>query len=519
MAACPGPVVVAALAGAPGREYDVATANGVRHYRDAGAEDVRGAPDARSDPQAAVAALRAARLLVLPGGSPARLLAALQDGPLGGLVAELLADDGTVMGSSAGAMVLGGWTVLPERGPQVAAGLGVVPQVLVVPHWSGGRGDWLRAVEAVVPAGTAVLGIPEESGVVVRDGLAHRGRDRRDPLAARTPRPAARAGADLGGPGVSRTAPLSDGPLPALAGAPAALAGGRTAAAPGCAPVRGRAASPRCSCTASAARRSTGPTWWRCWPAGCRPRCWTCPGSAAVPPPVDGRYRLATHVRAVVRAVQERGDGPVHLFGNSLGGAVATLVAAYRPDLVRTLTLVSPALPSLRPKQGSDPRLPLLLLPGVDALARRRIAAATPEQRARAVMQLCFADPSRVSAERLAEAAEEVRRRSALEHESEAFSRSLRGLVGSYLTPGPRSVWRQAGRVQAPTLLVWGDRDRLVDVSLAPRAARDLPRRPPAGAPGVGHVAQIEAPEPVARAFAALQDEVAERRRPRRAAG
>ena len=83
--------------------------------------------------------------------------------------ARLLAEGGVVSGSSAGAMVLSGWTVLPDRpGPAIERGLGVVPDVLVLPHWTGdGRADWLRAVEAAVPDGVEVLGIPEQSGVLV----------------------------------------------------------------------------------------------------------------------------------------------------------------------------------------------------------------------------------------------------------------------------------------------------------------------------------------------------------------
>lgn len=167
-----GPVVVTALAGAPGREYDTAGRNGERHYREAGATDVRRAPDVREDPQGALAVLREARLLVLPGGSPSRLLAALTGTPVGAVVTNLLAAGGAVMGSSAGAMVLCSWSVLPERpGPQVGPALGAVPDALVLPHWSGGRADWLRAVEQGVPAGTLLLGIPEESGVLVREGV------------------------------------------------------------------------------------------------------------------------------------------------------------------------------------------------------------------------------------------------------------------------------------------------------------------------------------------------------------
>ncbi|MCW2777494.1 MAG: peptidase dipeptidase [Frankiales bacterium] len=161
-----GPVVVSALAGAVGREHDTANANGVWHFSALGA-DVVAAPDVRLDPEGALAALRRARLLVLPGGSPSRLLELLQTTGVGDVVREVLAAGGVVSGSSAGAMVLCAWTVLPDRGPSVVPGLGVVAGALVLPHWSGGRADWLRAVDDAVPAGTCLLGIPEESGVLL----------------------------------------------------------------------------------------------------------------------------------------------------------------------------------------------------------------------------------------------------------------------------------------------------------------------------------------------------------------
>lgn len=171
-----GPVVVTALAGAQGHEYRTAGENGVRHFRALGAADATVAPDARQDPQGAVDALRRARLLVLPGGSPSRLLEALQTTPVGALVQELHDQGVLVMGSSAGAMVACEWTVLPDRrgarGPAVVRGMGWVPGLVVVPHWSGGssRGEWLRAVEETVPPGVHVVGLPEESGVLVQDG-------------------------------------------------------------------------------------------------------------------------------------------------------------------------------------------------------------------------------------------------------------------------------------------------------------------------------------------------------------
>ena len=70
---------------------------------------------------------------------------------------------------------------------------------------------------------------------------------------------------------------------------------------------------------------------------------------------------------------------PVHLLGNSLGGLVSVLVAARRPDLVASLTLISPAMPVYRVPPAFSRALLLLLLPGVPTLADRRMAGIAPE--------------------------------------------------------------------------------------------------------------------------------------------
>lgn len=166
-----GPVVVTALAGAVGRDYRTSSENGVRHFRALGATDVVVAPDAREDRDTALAILGTARLLVLPGGSPSRLLDALNSTGVADLLRDLLTAGGTVMGASAGAMVLCDWTVLPDRrgpgGVAVASGLGIISGMVVVPHWTGERDDWLQAV----PEDVQVVGLPEESGVMVEDGI------------------------------------------------------------------------------------------------------------------------------------------------------------------------------------------------------------------------------------------------------------------------------------------------------------------------------------------------------------
>lgn len=166
-AAGPGRVVVLASAGRQGQDYAQAGANAARHYRAAGATDVVVAPDPRDDPAGAVAALTGARVVVLPGGSPSSLHAALMaDGepsPAGEQLLATLAAGGAVMGSSAGAMVLCARTVLPDSGRRVVAGLGAVPGALALVHWSGPGGGW----ESLGGDG-ALVGLPEASGLMVR---------------------------------------------------------------------------------------------------------------------------------------------------------------------------------------------------------------------------------------------------------------------------------------------------------------------------------------------------------------
>ncbi|OLB74994.1 MAG: alpha/beta hydrolase, partial [Actinobacteria bacterium 13_2_20CM_2_71_6] len=145
-------------------------------------------------------------------------------------------------------------------------------------------------------------------------------------------------------------------------------------------------------------------------------------------------YSLPAVAGRVIRWIEYADRGPVHLFGNSLGGAVVVRVAGTRPDLVRSLTLISPAMPFLDPRRSAHGRmLPLLWLPRVDRLAQRRMLTIEPAELARQVLELCFADPSRIAEQRMAEAVEETRRRYDVPWYMDAYVRTLRGLVGTFL--------------------------------------------------------------------------------------
>lgn len=227
------------------------------------------------------------------------------------------------------------------------------------------------------------------------------------------------------------------------------------------------------------------------------------PGFGDSPPPDDGDYSVTGHARAVIRYLDTREHGPVHLVANSLGGAITTRVAAVRPDLVRTLTLISPALPELRVQRTAVPT-GLLAVPGVAALFTRLTKGWTAEQRVSGVMALCYGDPGRVSSEGYSAAVREMERRLALPYMWDAMARSARGIVNAYTLGGQHGLWRQAERVLAPTLLVYGGKDLLVSYRMARKAAAAFRDSRLLTLPDAGHVAMMEYPDTVATAFREL---------------
>jgi cyanophycinase len=165
----PGPVFVVPLASTPGADYVRTGAHATAYFTELGASGVEVAPDARKDAVAAAAAVDAAGYVVLTGGSPRTLRDALVETGLGARIVAAAERGVLVMGSSAGAMVACTTTLLPQwRGnPRVGEGLGLVDGYVVVPHFDGRRSAWVRAGLAAAPA---VLGIPENCGVLVADG-------------------------------------------------------------------------------------------------------------------------------------------------------------------------------------------------------------------------------------------------------------------------------------------------------------------------------------------------------------
>jgi pimeloyl-ACP methyl ester carboxylesterase len=221
------------------------------------------------------------------------------------------------------------------------------------------------------------------------------------------------------------------------------------------------------------------------------------PGFGQSPPPPDGRYSISDQAATVARLIERRGRGPVHLIGNSLGGAVATRVAATRPDLVRSLILISPAFPDLKPRPDMA-RFPVLCVPGLGGFLIRLAATQPARRRVELTLSAVYYDRSSVPPQRLAQQITELERRDKLPYVKTVLLSSARAIVAEYLHRGPHSLWDDAAHITAPALVIYGSHDRLVDPRMAGRAARAFRTGRIIVLPRTGHVAQLERPQAVA---------------------
>jgi pimeloyl-ACP methyl ester carboxylesterase len=197
--------------------------------------------------------------------------------------------------------------------------------------------------------------------------------------------------------------------------------------------------------------------------------------------------------QAVLGLMDRLGIERAALVGNSMGGATAALVAAREPGRVGALVLVDAAGfnmgPSQRPglvRLTTSPLAPLIgLLPG-----KRLVVEVSLRQ--------VFHDHARVTPERLSEYLAAAERPGTLP--------AMRSL-GASLAGRPSVVAESLARIEARTLVLWGDDDRWIPLADADRFVAAIPGSRKVVIPACGHVPQEERPAEVARLLVSFLDE------------
>ncbi len=135
----------------------------------------------------------------------------------------------------------------------------------------------------------------------------------------------------------------------------------------------------------------------------------------------------------------------------------------------------------------------LLVFPILGMMALRKLGQTPVETRVKGTIALCFADPSRLPKRRYDEMVAEARVRAEHPWVDVAMLRSTRGLVRSQFLKN-RAGWAAMRKITAPTLVMWGDEDKLVAADLAPFVAAEIPKARLLVLEHIGHVAMMEDP-------------------------
>ena len=203
-----------------------------------------------------------------------------------------------------------------------------------------------------------------------------------------------------------------------------------------------------------------------------------------VSPPLEGEPTVSALVDAVERALDELGIERPHLVGNSLGGWIASELAAR--GRAATVSAISPAGLWLRRELlYSD-----AILRGTLALARQIARWADQVTRSAVGRRLVFGHACRHG--------ERVDRQSAAEQlkayvASPSFVATLDWIRREHAMP------RGLPAIACPFTVAWGTRDLLLPPRQAPRWERLVPGARLVWLPGLGHAPMADDPDLVAR--------------------
>lgn len=209
------------------------------------------------------------------------------------------------------------------------------------------------------------------------------------------------------------------------------------------------------------------------------------PGFGLTGPFMDGAGSLARTLGVIEALLDTLGAPRVVVAGNSLGGLYAWQLAVRSPARVAGLVLVDPAG---YPSQATSVPVGFRVaaLPGMRYVASQVLPRRVIESSVRNV----YGDPSKVTPE-LVDRYYELTLR---EGNRRAFTQRPRGASGGSANRGGGLDTLQIASIRVPTLILWGDLDRLIPPSNAARFGRDIPGSRVVRFPTLGHVPHEEDP-------------------------
>jgi pimeloyl-ACP methyl ester carboxylesterase len=204
------------------------------------------------------------------------------------------------------------------------------------------------------------------------------------------------------------------------------------------------------------------------------------PGFGLTGPNRQNDYSTEADVLFVRAMMDKLGVQRFVIAGNSLGGLIAWNVAAQMPDRVERLILVDAAgYPPLATGQERPLALAVARIPGV----RRLFSYVLPRGLVESALQKLYGDPAKVTPD-LVDLYSEINRR--------AGDREALALRADQMRPADLQLLKT---IKAPTLILWGGRDRLLPPEMGRRFEDDIPGAKLVVFPDLGHMPMEEDPQ------------------------
>jgi len=189
-------------------------------------------------------------------------------------------------------------------------------------------------------------------------------------------------------------------------------------------------------------------------------------------------YDNAAYARLAIALLDSLGISDVVLVGHSMGGAIAAEVAIEYPQRVRGLVLVGSAgLGAREPLLFRVARWPVLG-PAVLGFRGRGFTAR--------LLKATYFDPSKVTESDVDQYYAPVAQ--------PAYGRALRAVLRQFHFDGLEG---RLDKIEAPTVVLWGEEDRWVPLGLGRALAAGITRSAFVSVPHAGHSVQEEAPDEV----------------------
>lgn len=187
---------------------------------------------------------------------------------------------------------------------------------------------------------------------------------------------------------------------------------------------------------------------------------------------------------------------PAILVGNSMGGMISILEAAAHPDKVTALILVDPVL-SYPSGQDADPTVAgafgVYMMENALDIVGAYLEQAGPEASVMTTLQLCSVDVNRIPSEAVEGLVALAKERAGMNWAVRAQVEAARSLLELNAHEG--EYHDAIRKVTSPTLLIHGEKDRLIPLAAAQAAAQMRPDWTFEVFEDIGHVPQLEAPD------------------------